>query len=94
MSSADKFPHYYAGRGVYAGNFHVSHVPAAVIRTEKQAQAAIHMTPAEVWTMALAATTLASDDRLMEYVCRAKLVNSLPLTPVESDYLATIRRSK
>lgn len=90
MPTADKFPHYYAGRGVYAGNFHVSHAPAAVIRTEEQAQAATRMTIAEVWSMTLAQQTLAMGDRLLEYVCRAKLVNSLPLTPAETSYLATL----
>jgi hypothetical protein len=69
-----------------AGVWQVEHAPGAEFRSKELARKAASKTPAEAYTIALAQNTLATGDKLIEYVLPVKAVNNFPLTPEEKDY--------
>lgn len=71
-----------------------SHVPGASIRGFNNALRMANATPAEIWTLSISQRTLAKGERLMHYVCTAKVVNNLPRTPEEEAYLNLIVKNK
>lgn len=64
-----------------------SHVPGAPIRGYDLALSCKDRSIAEIWSLHLSQRTLAKGDRLLHYICYAKIVNNLPKTREERIYI-------
>jgi hypothetical protein len=64
-----------------------SHALGAVLRSRDLAERCLVLSTAEVWSISLSQYTLAKGERLLEYICAAKVVNSLPYTAEERAYV-------
>lgn len=61
--------------------------PNAPIRGRELAESLIDASIAEIWTIHLTQRTLAKGGTLLEYICRAKIVNGIPKTEEEQKYV-------
>lgn len=71
-----------------------SHAPGATIRNKAKAESLEQADVSTIWTVHLSELTLARGDKLMEYICRAKIVNGIELTTEEKEWIGSIDQRK
>lgn len=69
----------------------LSSAPNAPIRGRELAESLVDASLAEIWTIHLSQRTLAKGDALLEYICRAKILNGIPKTEEEQIYVDSLR---